>query len=358
MNATAPLPARAFVVSRLDPAGPNTWYDTQAVVDRHLSFAPEWASVLEHAYGHKSLYIGAHDGDRLIGVLPAIVVHRPVFGTVVSSMPFLDGGGPCGASSEVKRRLVARLHAEAQAIGAGVLDLRSAEPLDLTVEPHQHKVNMTVALPPDPDDLWGRLDGAVRNQVRKAMRAGLSVEVAHSSAVNEFYPVFCARMHSLGTPVHSRAFFLTTLAAFGDRSRVLIVRKGHSAIGGLIALAHGDTITVPWAACLEEHFSLCPNMLLYWEVLRTACVDGYRRFDFGRSTRDSGTYRFKRQWGATEQPLFWYRVPLSRSRTRRRHRHNEPGMPTSDSFLARTWRRMPRAVVQRVGPHIRKYLVQ
>src|SRR2546427_11258796 len=65
-------------------------------------------------------------------------------------------------------------------------------------------------------------------------------------------------------------------------------RKGGTPVGGLVALAFKDRLAVPWASCLKEYLSLCPNMLLYWEVLRTACVEGFRTFDFGRSSRHSG----------------------------------------------------------------------
>ena len=58
---------------------------------------------------------------------------------------------------------------------------------------------------------------------------------------------------------------------------------------------------VPWASSLREYFSLCPNNLLYWEMIRWGCKNGYQRFDFGRSSPDSGTYRFKKQWGAKEE---------------------------------------------------------
>ena len=107
-------------------------------------------------------------------------------------------------------------------------------------------------------------------------------------------------MRDLGSPVHAREFFRATLEAFGDRARVALVRKGQTPIGGLVALAFKDVLAVPWASCAKEHFALCPNMLLYWETIRAGCMDGFRRFDFGRSTRGSGTYRFKRQWGAQE----------------------------------------------------------
>src|SRR3989475_11277499 len=129
-------------------------------------------------------------------------------------------------------------------------------------------------------------------------------------------------------------------------------RKGGTPVGGLVALAFKDRLAVPWASCLKEYLSLCPNMLLYWEVLRTACVEGFRTFDFGRSSRHSGTYRFKRQWGAREEPLFWYTIPITR------RRGLPEASPHTGVLLAKVWQRLPLAVTRGLGPRIRKYLTQ
>jgi len=67
-------------------------------------------------------------------------------------------------------------------------------------------------------------------------------------------------------------------------------------------LSFRDALIVLWASSYREYFSLCPNNLLYWEMIRWGCEQGYRRFDFGRSSPQSGTYHFKKQWGTIENP--------------------------------------------------------
>jgi lipid II:glycine glycyltransferase (peptidoglycan interpeptide bridge formation enzyme) len=94
-------------------------------------------------------------------------------------------------------------------------------------------------------------------------------------------------------------------------------------------------------------------MLLYWEALRRACVEGFRQFDFGRSSRDSGTYRFKAQWGAHEEPLFWYTIPTST-----RLVDTSVDRRTSVAFLSRTWQHLPLSLTRQVGPRLRGYLIQ
>jgi len=332
----------------------STWRRAVATsTDAALAHAPEWLPIIQRSYGHDPFYLSAEDEQGGCAVLPAFVVRRPFLGAVVTSMPFLDSGGPCGSSPALGRILIEHLIAEARGIGARSIELRSSERLDVGATPAEHKVNMTLALPDDVTCLWQRFDKDVRYQIRRAERAGLSVEAGGTEQLESFYDVFAVRMRELGSPVHASRFLAAVLEHFGSRARVLVVRKGRMVIGGLMTIAFKDRVTVPWASCLKEYFSLCPNMLLYWEALRRACLAGLRRFDFGRSTRDSGTHRFKQQWGAREEPLYWYSIPTATS----------SGRPVTErgagmSFLSRTWQYLPLSVTRQVGPRLRGYLIQ
>jgi FemAB-related protein (PEP-CTERM system-associated) len=317
-----------------------------------LAHGHEWHRAIAAAYGHEPLYLTVED-EGAPGVLPAFVVRRPLAGTIVSSMPFLDGGGPCGASEAVVHALVARLLAEAHAIGARAVELRSATRLPVATAPSELKVNMSLTLTADPDRLWRRLDKTVRNQVRKAERSGLDVEVGGIDRLSEFYGPYLQRMRELGSPPHPLRFFQTVGASFAAGVRVVLVRNERTTVGGLIALPFKDRLVVPWAACLKRYFAMCPNMLMYWSALRLASTEGFRIFDFGRSTRGSGTYRFKQQWGADDQPLFWYAIPLTGRRSA-----GSPARRRLAPALAQIWQRLPSPITQQIGSRLRKYLVQ
>jgi len=318
-----------------------------------LAHAAEWLPIVTRAYGHEPLYLVA-DSDAGSAVLPAFIVRRPLVGTVVTSMPFLDSGGPCAESPTLAALMVDRLIAEARLRRARFVELRSAGRLAIDAEPTDGKVNMTLALGDGPEALWKRFDKGVRNQIRKAERSGLTVAFGGAAELPAFYEVFVERMRDLGSPVHALRFLRETLDRFGANARMVVVRKDSATIGGLVALTFKDRVVVPWATCLKEHFALCPNMLLYWETIKRASLDGVARFDFGRSTRGSGTYRFKQQWGAQEEPLFWYRIP---TRSANAIALQRPAAGSSD-LLTRMWQRLPLAVTRQVGPRIRKYLIQ
>jgi hypothetical protein len=85
---------------------------------------------------------------------------------------------------------------------------------------------------------------------------------------------------------------------------------------------------------------------MYWHLLERAVERGQQTFDFGRSTVDSNTFRFKKQWGAVPCPAVWqYYV-----------RRGSVGdmRPENSRYqkLIRIWRRLPLWVTQLVGPTI------
>jgi serine/alanine adding enzyme len=66
-----------------------------------------------------------------------------------------------------------------------------------------------------------------------------------------------------------------------------------------------DTMEANWNAASPRAMNLRPNMFLFWQMLCLAGQRGYRIFDFGTSSVDSGTYEFKQQWITRVVPLRW-----------------------------------------------------
>ena len=121
-------------------------------------------------------------------------------------------------------------------------------------------------------------------------------------------------MRDLGTPVYARRLFEEVMRAFPDRARLIVVRLDEAPDCRRASPIRTRTmIEIPWASSIREHNNLCPNHLLYWHAIESAVADGCEVFDFGRSTPDEGTYKFKEQWGASPVPLHWEYVLLQGS---------------------------------------------
>jgi FemAB-related protein (PEP-CTERM system-associated) len=311
----------------------------------HLS---GWRRVITRSYGHRSYYLQAQENGTIKGVLPLIGIRNFFFRRSLVSMPFLDDGGICADNDQIKSRLFREAMSLYDRQNATFLDLRHRHANKLDSPCSGDKVIMVLDLHDDPDEMWKRFGAKLRNQVRKATKSGLTACWSTREGLSDFYKIFAINMRDLGSPVHSRDFFGAILDEFNDSAKIMLVRKGEEVIGGAVCLFFKGTMIVPWASSLREYFSVCPNNLLYWEMIRWGCENGYQSFDFGRSSPDSGTYRFKKQWGAKEEPLQWQCVSRKIGRA---------AMPHADEKKYRwviwVWGHLPLSFTNFVGPLVR-----
>lgn len=313
----------------------------------HLS---GWAQVIERAYGHQSVYWVAEDEEGIQGILPLIEMRRWGLGHVAASMPFLDYGGICAVDRVACQNLLDAALAYCARAGIETLDLRHYDPSGLDLQRFDQKFTLILSLAHGVERLWQGFPAKVRNQVRKAQKSDLAVRWAGVEGLPDFYRVWTENMRDLGSPAHSQHFFRTVFDVFPS-TRLALVCAAEEVIGGAVCLYFRDTVLVPWASSLRSFFRYCPNNLLYWEVMRTACETGYRRFDFGRSSYDTGTYRFKKQWGAVEHALSWEGWSA--------HDVAKPIVDASHGPYGRAmqlWQHLPLPVANWLGPAVRRYL--
>jgi len=233
-------------------------------------------------------------------------------------------------------------------LGIDMVELRDIAPGMVDAS----EVTMILSLPKSAELLWKQIGDKARNQVRKAQKTGLLLRWGRDQS-DDLYAIYAKNMGRLGTPVHSPRFIKEILSSLGEQVYVLTVLHGGRAIGAILVIKHGDTWTDPMASCLVEFNKFNPNMLMYWEALRAACDAGAKAFDFGRSHKDSGTYRFKKQWGAGEVALDYHSYVggiLLQSVSTNFYRGQ------SASKLASLWQWLPTFVQMRLGPVVRRWL--
>jgi FemAB-related protein (PEP-CTERM system-associated) len=309
-----------------------------------------WKEIFEKAFGRRTRYLLAKRDGEIVGGLPLVAFDSRIFGRFAVSLPFVNYGGIVADDSEARRALVDAGVEWARTSRLRYLELRHVEQQAPAWPSRRHKVAMHLPLASDAEDQWTRLDRKVRNQVRKAEKSGLTLEVAAGTLVDDFYSVFARNMRDLGTPVYAKAFFELVVRLLPDAARVFVVRLNREPIAASITLADRGAMEVPWASSLREMNDRSPNMLLYWAMLRTAIGDGCRRFDFGRSSPGAGTYRFKEQWGAQPVQLIWEYAGISGTLP-----DLSPANPKFKAAIA-IWRRLPLAVTTRLGPSLVRHL--
>jgi len=309
---------------------------------------PGWLVVLAKGLKHRPYCVEAYLGDQLVGLLPLCYVRSLLFGRFLVSLPYLNTGGVLADNEEIAIALIDRAVELADRLKVRHLELRHEKPVahPALTQTLTTKVHMRLALPSASDRLWTDFNPKVRNQIRKGEKAGLTVHWGSRELLGEFYTVFARNMRDLGTPVFGRKLFDSILLGFAGDAELCVVRSASQPVAAAL-LVHGPgTTEVPSASSLRSHNATNANMLMYWHLLQRAISRGQQVFDFGRSSRDSNTFRFKKQWGAQPEPAAWqYYVRQGNASDMRR----ESG---KYDRLVRIWRRLPVPLTRWIGPTI------
>lgn len=314
-----------------------------------LSRHPAWLLVLEKAFRHQPICLEAVDGTDICGLLPLASMRSLLFGRFLVGLPYVNYGGVVADSADAARTLIDRAVRLADECRVRYLELRheSAAVDHPALMPRKgKKVHMRLPLPATADDLWKQLSPKVRNQIRKGQKGNLSVAWGGRALLHEFYDVFSHNMRDLGTPVFGRPLFRAVLDQFPDRSELAVVRSGNRAVAAALMLHGWGVSEVPSAGSLRSERSTNANMLMYWHLLERAIQRGHSVFDFGRSSPDSNTYRFKKQWGAEPVPANW-QYYLRQGGTD----DVRPDNPRYQRFI-RFWQRLPVGLTRLIGPWI------
>ena len=306
-----------------------------------------WKAVIEQVFGHECLYFTAALADgSLAGVLPLVRVKSLLFGHYLVSMPFLNYGGPLGDAPSV-RALAAAAEAEARSSGAKLLELRSRVALPLELAVSHRKITVVLDLPGDAPALFQSFSSKLRSQVRRPQKEGVTVRFG-SDQVEPFFSVFSRHMRDLGTPTLPLKFFRAIARQFPHDAWFGCAWLGDVPVAGGAGFRWGSELEMTWASSLSAYNKVAPNMLLYWAFMERAVQEGLSVFNFGRCTPDSGTHRFKRQWGSRDEPLHWYQWARSGNAS--------AATPSPDqgayAWGPRIWKRLPLSIATALGPRV------
>jgi len=340
-------------VSTIEEIGESRW---DAYVDSceqasvyHLS---GWKGVLSRVFNCQCHYLAAiSEAGDVSGVLPLVHFKNRLFGNFLVSMPYFNHGGLLSNDAEAEEALLDHVIHLAQELEVSHIELREFHGRHGNWQYKDEKVLMLLDLPSNPDVLWKSIGSKRRSQVKRPEREGASVSTGGLELLNDFYSVFSRNMRDLGTPVYARALFAEILENFPSDTFVVVIYLNAVPVAAAFLVGHRKTVEIPWASSLREYNRLGTNMKLYWEVLKFSISQGYEIFDFGRSTVDGPTYKFKKQWGSQPKQCFW-NYWLAEGNELPQLNPNNPKY----KMAIEGWKRLPLFVANSLGPHIVKHL--
>ena len=335
------------------PVAPQGWADYVAGHELATAYHRATAvSIGADAFRLRTTFLTAYEDHAIAGVLPLVEQSSRLFGRFLVSLPFVTYGGILADDTRVAAALADRAAQEAKTRKADHVELRHTATLpDIGLAERFDKVSMVLSLPDSDSELSKRLGAKLRSQIRRGERENLDMLWGGAELIPDFYRVFAPAMHALGTPVYPRHFFEVVYDALREVADILVIKMAGRPQAVAFLVQHGRTIEVPWAVATPDAKQRSVNMRMYWELLVHSMQKGAKAFDFGRSTVDSGTYRFKEQWGAEPHQLHWHYwlpsgVPV-------------PKLNQSNPKYARAaalWRKMPLWSANFLGPKIIRHL--
>ena len=315
----------------------------------HLS---GWRRAVEGSMRHRQADLIALEGEELVGVLPLMECRGLRGGRSLISMPYAVYGGPLATDGKVRGALLDAAAERARSSRVGRLELRLREEIGLDWPASDLYATFERELPEKVEDVLAGMPKKARAEARKARKKhGLELDEG-SWYLADLVRLFHRNKRSLGSPGLPAKFF----QAIGDENPgsvfVHLVRRGTEPLAAVMSFRFGETLCAYYSGTAEgadRAFSASNFMYL---ALQEWCVErGFKRFDFGRSRKDSGAFDFKRRQGFEPADLH-YRYLLVRD-------SHLPSLNPSNprtKILRDTWSRLPEWLTRRLSSPASRYL--
>lgn len=326
--------------------------------DRHDAFVRErpegtafhlsaWGRAIAKGTGQRPHFLVAERAGAVVGVLPLVHVRSPIFGQALISNGFAVYGGPLAEGEAVHAALDDAAWRLAERLGLRALEYRNQQRLrpDWPAKTDSY-VTFRRPLAADGEANLKAIPRKQRAEVRKSLDLGLETRVASDArARGEHFAVYAESVRNLGTPVFPKALFDAILDFYGADADILTVSKDGVPTASVLSLYFRGEVLPYYGGGTPAARALRANDHMYWMLMEQARARGCTSFDFGRSKTGTGAFSFKKNWGFEPTPLF-YEFRLA------------PGEAMPDvnplnpkyRLMVETWRRLPLALANRVGP--------
>lgn len=309
--------------------------------------------LLQDCFGYECLYhYLADENGQIKALLPLISARNIMQSKVGVSLPFINHLDFCSDGSVNQQQLLEHLQSIQAKYQLKYLQIRLREELAANTSWQSNTDNYTFMLPlkGSEQDILSLSTGSNRNHTRKVYKNNYFAVSFDPANLADFYRVYQRRMHELGSPAPALHFFQAFFEYFPEAAHLLTVidRTTNKVVGGMLLVQSSTdkTLYYPYGANLVEYNNRYLNNFMYFEAAKLGQSLGMEWLDLGRSPLDSGTYRFKKQWGAEAVQLH-YLFCFGR--------HNAV-IPSKDnlSVFIKIWRHLPLGLVNFLGARLIK----
>jgi FemAB-related protein (PEP-CTERM system-associated) len=327
--------------------------DWDAYVDAHphgtIFHLSRWKQAVEKTFGHKQFYMWAEHGGAPVGVLPLFLV-QTFKGRALVSVPYGVYGGILADTPEIERALLDAARALAVRHKVKYVELRAKEPNDLGLPQTDLYVSFEGPLPEKAAECLTMIPRKSRASVRNG-RKKFKIRSEFTQDLTTLHELYALNVRRLGSPTIPFSFLLHLRDAFGEMMNVQHTLFEDRVVCCVLTFYHKDVVIPYYSGSDMDYFFTQCNNVMYCDLMEAGVERGYKRFDFGRSRRDTGPFSFKVNMGFEPQTLNYQYVLLGL--------RDVPRMNPSNPKLElprRIWSHLPLRVTKIVGPRLLKYI--
>jgi FemAB-related protein (PEP-CTERM system-associated) len=305
-----------------------------------------WQKIVQDIFHHDTYFLYAESDEGFQGVLPLGHVNSWLFGNSLAGLPFAVYGGIAAANEQVAQALEHEAQQIARRLGVAHLEWRNINPRHADWPRQDLYVTFRKEILADDDANLLAIPRKQRAMVRKGIKNGLVSTI--DSDVDRFFALYADNVRRHGTPALPKRYFQALQAEFGADCEVLTVSAPDGrALSSVLSFYFRGEVLPYYAGDFEPARELAANDFKYWELMRRACARGLKVFDYGRSKLGTGSYAFKKNWGFEPTPLHYEYCLYKRDDVPQ----NNPSNARYKLLIA-TWRRLPLAVANWLGPFV------
>ncbi len=307
-----------------------------------------WREIIDDVFRHRTHYLVAERGGKIVGILPLAEVRSRLFGHALVSLPFCVYGGPAADDADAERTLIDAAADLARSLDVDHLELRNRTAKCPGWPRQDLYVTFRKELLPDAEANLLAIPRKQRAMIRKGIKNGLKSEI--DASVDRFFALYADNVHRHGTPPFAKQLSSHACAqSSATRCEILTVTDPRGRpVSGVLSFYFRDEVLPYYAGDTDRRARPRRQRL---QVLGAHAPRLRARPAHLRLRPQQARHRLVRlqeelglRAGAAR-----LRVPAAQARRDSAEQSAQPEVPGADRALASACRV---AVANALGPHI------
>ncbi|MGM0454203.1 MAG: GNAT family N-acetyltransferase [Thermodesulfobacteriota bacterium] len=274
---------------------------------------------MEKTFHFKPAYLKKQDAEKnIVAGIPFVRTQHLLTRNKLSVVPGAPHCNPLVDSQKDYDQLITHLHHFKDTHRLQSIELRTSRDFTFDSEKFGSRVNgfstYVLDLDKDINDIHKSFHRTcVRKAIKKAFKNDLELHIGHGEKELEifynFYMIMRKNNGLLPQPYRFFANMCKELAPKGILDIYICRRNGKNA-SAMILLKFKNKVICEISATLPEMYQYQTSPFLFWHAISNAHRQGYKQFDFGRTSDDHHSLSaFKSRWGTRRVPLRYYYIP-------------------------------------------------